>query len=110
LESLSGFDWNQRPHSIGIAVRDHRNPHLHDFRRTGVTVLARKGVRWEVADKLLNHAAGVIRGVAAVYQQHDFLAEREQAFVAWAAHVTTLGDGEKGGANVVELRGAIDRV
>jgi hypothetical protein len=29
LESLSGFDWNQRPASIGIAVRDHRNPQ-HD--------------------------------------------------------------------------------
>ena len=31
---------------------------VHDFRRTGVTVLARKGVRWEVADRLLNHVGG----------------------------------------------------
>jgi integrase len=30
----------------------------HNFRRSGVTVLARLGVRCEVADKVLNHVAG----------------------------------------------------
>jgi len=32
-----------------------------------------------VADKILNHQAGTISGVAAVYQRHDFLAERKAA-------------------------------
>jgi len=66
---------------------------LHDLRRTGVTVLARLGVRWEVADKLLNHVQGAIRGVAAIYQRHEFLAEREAALGAWAAHVLAVGKG-----------------
>jgi hypothetical protein len=63
---------------------------LHDFRRTGVTVLARQGVRWEVADKLLNHAHGAIRGVAAVYQRHEFFAERQAALELWAAHIVAI--------------------
>jgi hypothetical protein len=77
---------------------------LHDFRRTGVTVLARLGVRVEVADRLLNHTAGAIRGVAAVYQRHDFLAERRAALDLWAAHVLATAEGRPTGANVVELR------
>ncbi|MCX7380023.1 MAG: site-specific integrase [Alphaproteobacteria bacterium] len=60
---------------------------LHDFRRTGVTVLARLGTRWEVADRVLNHVQGAIQGVAAVYQRHEFYEEREAAMQLWAAHV-----------------------
>ena len=43
-----------------------------------------------VADKILNHQAGTISGVAAVYQRHEFLAEREQALDIWGAHVGKL--------------------
>jgi integrase len=44
---------------------------LHDFRRTIVFGMARLGVPPHVADKILNHQAGTISGVAAVYQRHD---------------------------------------
>ncbi len=77
---------------------------LHDLRRTGVTVLARKGVRWEVADKLLNHVQGAIRGVAAVYQRHEFLTERAGALDAWAAHVLAVAAGAIAADNIVEFR------
>ncbi|MEJ0047383.1 MAG: integrase arm-type DNA-binding domain-containing protein [Rhodospirillales bacterium] len=64
---------------------------LHDFRRTGVTTLARLGVAPHVADRLLNHVeAGKISGVAAIYQRHDFLAEREAALRLWADHVLAM--------------------
>jgi integrase len=52
---------------------------LHDLRRTIVSGMARLGVPRHVADKILNHQAGTISGVAAVYQRHDFLAERKEA-------------------------------
>ena len=52
---------------------------LHDLRRTCVSGLARLGIAPHVADKILNHQAGTIAGVAAVYQRHDFLSERRQA-------------------------------
>jgi hypothetical protein len=49
--------------------------------------MARLGVAPYVADKILNHKAGTISGVAAVYQRHDFLAERRAALDIWGAHV-----------------------
>jgi integrase len=60
---------------------------LHDLRRTCVSGMARLGVAPHVADKILNHQAGTISGVAAVYQRHDFLAERRTALDLWGAHV-----------------------
>ena len=60
---------------------------LHDLRRTCVSGMARLGVAPHVADKVLNHQGGTISGVAAVYQRHDFLAERKKALEMWGAHV-----------------------
>jgi integrase len=63
---------------------------LHDLRRTCVSGMARLRVAPHVADKILNHQAGTISGVAAVYQRHEFLAEREKALDIWRAHVGKL--------------------
>ena len=63
---------------------------LHDLRRTCVSGMARLGVAPHVADKILNHQAGTISGVAAVYQRHEFLAERRAALDLWGAHVGEL--------------------
>jgi hypothetical protein len=52
--------------------------------------MARLGVPPHVADKILNHQAGTISGVAAVYQRHDFLAERKEALDRWGAHVEQI--------------------
>jgi integrase len=60
---------------------------LHDLRRTGVSKLAALGFDSIVADKLLAHKPGKLRGVASVYQRHDFSSERARALDAWAAHV-----------------------
>jgi integrase len=63
---------------------------LHDLRRTCVSGMARLGVAPHVADKILNHQSGTISGVAAVYQRHEFLAERQAALDLWGAHVGDL--------------------
>jgi hypothetical protein len=52
--------------------------------------MARLGIPPHVADKILNHQSGTISGVAAVYQRHDFLAERKGALERWGAHVSEL--------------------
>jgi hypothetical protein len=57
--------------------------------------MARLGVPPHVADKILNHQSGTISGVAAVYQRHEFLAEREEALNRWGAHVTQIVDAFK---------------
>ena len=63
---------------------------LHDLRRTVVSGMARLGVPPHVADKILNHQEGTISGVAAVYQRHEFLAERNEALDRWGAHVECI--------------------
>jgi integrase len=60
---------------------------LHDLRRSCVSGMARLGIAPHIADKILNHQAGIISGVAAVYQRHDFLAERRTAVEKWGAHI-----------------------
>jgi integrase len=63
---------------------------LHDLRRTCVSGMARLGIAPHVADKILNHQSGTISGVAAVYQRHEFLAERQAALDLWGAHIGQL--------------------
>jgi len=63
---------------------------LHDLRRTCVSGMARLGIAPHVADKILNHQSGTISGVAAVYQRHEFLAERQEALERWGIHVARI--------------------
>ncbi len=78
---------------------------LHDLRRSCVSGMARLGVAPHVADKILNHQAGTISGVAAVYQRHEFLSERREALDRWGAHVARIAPTIAG-----ELRGKIRKV
>jgi len=72
---------------------------LHDLRRTCVSGMARLGVAPHIADKILNHQSGTISGVAAVYQRHEFMAERKEALERWGAHVANIC-----GAEVVDFK------
>ena len=55
---------------------------LHDLRRTATTIMARLEVLPHVADKVLNHKAGTIRGVAAIYNRFEYIPERKAALEA----------------------------
>jgi integrase len=63
---------------------------LHDLRRTCVSGMAHLGIPPHIADKILNHNAGTISGVAAVYQRHEFLSERQEALERWGTHVARI--------------------
>jgi integrase len=78
---------------------------LHDLRRTCVSGMARLGVAPHVADKILNHQGGTISGVAAVYQRHDFMAERKDALHRWGSHLAGIVD-----AGTARLQPALRRV
>jgi integrase len=68
---------------------------LHDLRRTCVSGMARLGIPPHVADKILNHQGGTISGVAAVYQRHEFLAERREALDQWVSHISQVVAAER---------------
>lgn len=63
---------------------------FHDIRRSVTTGLAAMGIAPHVADRILNHVQGTIRGVAAVYNRHQYLEERRAALNAWADRVEAL--------------------
>jgi integrase len=71
---------------------------IHDLRRTCATGLARLGTPIHVTEKVLNHASGTIRGVAAVYNRHSYAAEMRAALENWAVEVAKLT-----GENVVHF-------
>jgi integrase len=60
---------------------------LHDTRRTARTLLARAGVRDDIAERCLGH---VIKGVEGVYNRHAYLDEKRVAFEALAALVLRI--------------------
>jgi integrase len=76
---------------------------LHDVRRTATTGMARLGIAPHVADKILNHVSGTIRGVAAIYNKFEYLEERKAALEAWGRYV--IGLVRPSETNVVPLRG-----
>jgi integrase len=74
---------------------------LHDFRRTGVSILARLGFDSIVVDTLLAHQPTKLVGVAAVYQRYDFLQERARALDAWAAHVRNCAEAQTAESKII---------
>jgi len=63
---------------------------LHDFRRSGVSWLASKGVGVEIADKLLAHKRSTkLTSVGDVYQHYDFGSERAKALQMWGAFLSS---------------------
>jgi hypothetical protein len=71
-----------------------------------VTWLAGAGFAPHIADRLLNHVQGTIKGVAAIYQRGEFLAEREKALQVWASHLLRCAAGTEDTDNIVTLRRA----
>jgi integrase len=78
-------------------------PHwtLHDLRRTARTLMARAGVRPDISERVLGH---VIQGVAAVYDRHDYEAEKRDALEKLAGLVERIVNPPP--ANVVPMRRA----
>jgi integrase len=77
-------------HMAALTEREIAPWTLHDLRRTVTTGLARLGIPPHVADRILNHQAGTIRGVAAVYNRFEYLEERKAALAAWGRYVEAI--------------------
>jgi integrase len=75
---------------------------FHDLRRTAATGMAGLNFPPHIVDKVLNHVSGTIRGVAAVYNRFEYLAERRAALEAWGRYVDSLVT--EATTNVVALR------
>jgi integrase len=74
---------------------------IHDLRRTARSLMARAGVRSDIAERALGH---VIPGVEGVYDRHAYLDEKGEALQAVSGLVARILKGE--GENVVQLKRA----
>ena len=61
-----------------------RNWRLHDLRRTVASGMARLGIAPHVIEAVLNHRSGIVSGIAAVYNRHDYHGEKQDALERWA--------------------------
>jgi integrase len=73
----------------------------HDLRSTARSHLGMLGVDVLIAERCLNHSLG---GLVAVYDKHDYLAERRNALELWSAKIAGLEKGEA--FNVVPFKRA----
>jgi integrase len=64
---------------------------LHDFRRTGSTLLHGKGYASDVIEKALGHK---IKGVRGVYNKASYLPERRDMLQFWANYLDALTQGK----------------
>ena len=63
---------------------------FHDLRRTFATFTTDKlEISPVVIDKVLNHASGAVKGIAAVYQRGEYLDQRKTAMHVWAAFLSS---------------------
>ena len=90
---VSGFSKVKKRLDVVSSVTDWR---FHDLRRSFATHSTEKvGISPVITDKILNHATGQVRGVAAVYQRGEFLRERQTALQEWANFLeNTVTDGK----------------
>lgn len=73
---------------------------FHDLRRTAATGMARLKVEPHVVEAVLNHKTGTVKGVAAIYNRHQYFDEKYEALTKWEAHVKRV---ISGATNVVPL-------
>jgi integrase len=82
---INGF--NKRKAALDAQLGDTKPWTLHDLRRTARSLLSRAGVRPEISERVLGHAIG---GVEAVYDRHEYLAEKADALNRLAALITAI--------------------
>ncbi|MCS3602699.1 integrase [Buttiauxella sp. BIGb0471] len=87
-----------RPMSAGVLlnmakqlrdVMDIEHWAIHDLRRTAKTKMSELGIAPHVSEKVLGHKLG---GVLAVYDQHSYLREQQEALDLLAAHIQSCVD------------------
>jgi integrase len=77
---------------------------FHDLRRTARTLLARAGIRDDIAERCLGH---VIKGVEKVYNRYAYLNEKRAAFEALAVLVSRILNPDSVVVNLRSAAGAI---
>lgn len=63
---------------------------VHDLRRTVATSMGKIGISPHVIEAVLAHSSGVISGVAAVYNRHEYEDEKRAALIQWNQYLVEV--------------------
>lgn len=66
--------------------------HVHDLRRTLITLLPDLGFEPFIGHKIANH---VLAGILAHYNHNEYLERRREVLLAWADRIETLAGDQK---------------
>jgi integrase len=93
--SIRSTPENERPISGWSKYKKNLNDglppwRLHDLRRTFRTVHGQIGTPAHIAERLINHTAGVQTEVEAIYDIYTYLPEMRAAVERYEAHINTL--------------------
>jgi integrase len=93
---ISGF--GRLKHRLEAAVGpDAEDWRIHDLRRTVATNMAMSKVQPQVIEAVLNHKSGLVSGVAAIYNRHNYFDEKRQALEKWARELAAIAGIAVGG-------------
>ena len=85
---VSGFSKVKKRLDVLSGITNWR---FHDLRRSFAThSTERLGISPVIADKILNHVTGQVRGVAAIYQHGEYLEDRRTAMQRWGTFIEEL--------------------
>ncbi len=99
-----GYFWGWSPCKRALDAKAKIEPWMiHDLRRTARSLMARAGVRPDIAERVMGHA---IQGVEGVYDRHPYRDEKADALKRLAALIETILNPPS--ENVVSLRGAVE--
>lgn len=73
---------------------------IHDLRRTARSLMSRAGVRPDIAEKVMGHAVGGVRGT---YDRHKYLTEKGDALARLAMLVDSIVNSQDKGGNVLSM-------
>lgn len=68
---------------------------IHDIRRSVATRMAELKVPPHIIEKIINHASGIISGVARIYNQFGYDDEKREALQLWADYLMDFSNGKK---------------
>ena len=107
-KAFGAYSWSKVRLDAAIAAlrqRDGRKPMepwvLHDLRRTARSLMSRAGVHPDVAERVLGHKIGGVRGV---YDRHEYLAEKRDALQRLATLVAHILNSPTGNIVILEAR------
>lgn len=103
----NGFSKSKTALDKKLIENKHTLPHwqFHDLRRTARSLMARAGVRSDIAERVLGHA---IPGIVGIYDRHAYTEEKADALKRLAALIEAILNPSRGSAVAMRVGNEVE--